>query len=156
MHKVAPIKQVEILVVALTTPVLIGIYENGNLIKKFISNENEKAGDFLITKFDEILKNYEIKSVIYANTPGSFMGIKLSYIILKTLSLTLNFPLFALSGFELNNFSPIRANKNLSFIYQNGEILLEKAEPKPLNLPQNLSNLNKNSDILPNYIIGAI
>ena len=94
--------------------------------------------------------------MIYANTPGSFMGIKLSYIILKTLSLTLNFPLFALSGFELNNFSPIRAHKNLSFIYQNGEILLEKAEPKPLNLPQNLSNLNKNSDILPNYIIGAI
>ena len=156
MHKVAPIKQVEILVVALTTPVLIGIYENGNLIKKFTSNENEKAGDFLITKFDEILKNYEIKSVIYANTPGSFMGIKLSYIILKTLSLTLNFPLFALSGFELNNFSPIRANKNLSFVYKNGEILLEKAEPMPLNLPQNLSNLNKNSDILPNYIIGAV
>ena len=156
MHKVALIKQVEILVVALTTPVLIGIYENGNLIQKFISDENEKAGDFLISKFDEILQIYKIKSVIYANTPGSFMGIKLSYIILKTLSLSLNFQVFAVSGFELNNFSPIRANKNLSFVYKNGEICIEKSESKPLNLPQTLSNLNKNSDILPNYIIGAI
>lgn len=156
MHKVALIKQVEILVVALTTPVLIGIYENGNLIQKFISDENEKAGDFLISKFDEILQIYKIKSVIYANTPGSFMGIKLSYIILKTLSLSLNFQVFSVSGFELNNFSPIRANKNLSFVYKNDEICIEKSEPKPLNLPQTLSNLNKNSDILPNYIIGAI
>ena len=69
LHKVALIKQVEILVVALTTPVLVGIYENENLIQKFVSDENEKAGDFLISKFDEILQIYEIKSVIYANTP---------------------------------------------------------------------------------------
>lgn len=156
LHKVAHIKQVEIIVVALTTPVLVGIYENGNLIQKFVSDENEKAGDFLISKFDEILQIYEIKSVIYANTPGSFMGIKLSYVILKTLSTALNFPLFAISGFELNNFSPIRANKNLSFVYHDGEIVLEKCEPKAFELPQTLSNLNKNSDILPNYIIGAV
>ena len=125
-------------------------------MQKFTSEENEKAGDFLIAKFDEILQIYEIKSVIYANTPGSFMGIKLSYVILKTLSTALNFPLFAVSGFELNGFLPIRANKNLSFVYKGGEVVLEKTEPKAFNLPQTLSNLNKNSDILPVYIIGAV
>lgn len=135
---------------------LLGIYEQGELALKFQSNENEKAGEFLLSKFSEILQNFEISSVIYANTPGSFMGIKLAYVILKTFSVAKNFELFAVNGFELNGGEPIRANKNLSFVFENGEILLKKAESGEFLLPQNLNNIKKSNDILPKYIISAV
>ena len=135
---------------------LIGIYENNNKILEFSSDSEQKADAFLTEKFAQILQEYKIKELIYANTPGSFMGIKVSYVMLKTLSIALDLPLFAVSGFELNGFLPIRANKNFSYIFENGEIKMAKCEPVPMNLPQNLSSLNKSNDILPNYIIEAV
>ncbi len=36
---------------------------------------------------DELLKEYDFTSLIYANGPGSYMGIKISYVGLSTLSI---------------------------------------------------------------------
>lgn len=136
-------------------PAIVGIYENDVLIQK-LSGE-KPASDFLIEAIDYILKNYNLKSITYANGPGSFMGIKVAYVILKTLSIARNLPLYAVSGFELNGNSPIKANKNLSFVLKdNGEIILKKIEAKEFKIPSNLSKLNKTNDILPNYIIDAV
>lgn len=132
------------------------MYENGAKIAEFASAEGEKADKFLICKFSEILKTYKIKELIYANTPGSFMGMKVSYVILRTLSIALDVPLRAISGFELSGFEPIRANKNFSYVYERGEIRMKKCAPAALSLPQDLSVLNKSDDILPNYIIEAV
>ncbi|WP_299086056.1 glycoprotease [uncultured Campylobacter sp.] len=132
------------------------MYENGAKIAEFSSVEGEKADKFLIRKFSEILKTYKIKELIYANTPGSFMGMKVSYVILRTLSIALDVPLYAISGFDLSGFGPIRANKNFSYVYENGEIKMKKCAPAALSLPQDLSVLNKSDDILPNYIIEAV
>ena len=149
------IKQVDILVLTLCKPAIVAIYENDVLVQE-LSNENP-ASDFLIEAIDYILKNYDLKSIVYANGPGSFMGIKVAYVILKTLSITRNLPLYAVSGFELNGNSPIKANKNLSFVLKdNGEIILKKVEAKEFKIPSNLSKLNKTNDILPNYIIDAV
>lgn len=84
------------------------------------------------------------------------MGIKLSYIILKTISLVKACKMTAISGFELNNNQPIQANKHLSFILKDNKIKLEKIPSCKLDLPLNLSNLNQSNDILPNYVIGAV
>lgn len=135
---------------------MIGVYESGAKIAEFASAEGEKADNFLIAKFSKILKDYKIKELIYANTPGSFMGMKVSYVILRTLSIALDVPLRAISGFELNSFGPIRANKNFSYVYERGEIRMKKCLPAPLSLPRDLSILNKSDDILPNYIIEAV
>ena len=135
---------------------MIGVYESGAKIAEFASAEGEKADSFLIAKFSEILKIYKIKELIYANTPGSFMGMKVSYVILRTLSIALDVPLRAISGFELNGFGPIRANKNFSYVYERGEIRMKKCPPAQLSLPRDLSILNKSDDILPNYIIEAV
>ncbi|MDA3058074.1 glycoprotease [Campylobacter sp. VBCF_05 NA6] len=135
---------------------LVGIYEKNDKILEFFSAPGQKADEFLVEKFSQILKEYKISELIYANTPGSFMGIKVSFVMLKTLSIALNLPLYAVSGFELNGFLPIRANKAFSYIYENGEIKMAKLEPAPMKLPQNLSTLNKSNDILPNYIIDAV
>ena len=132
------------------------MYENGAKIAEFSSVEDEKADKFLICKFSEILKTYKIKELVYANTPGSFMGMKVSYVILRTLSIALDVPLYAISGFELSGFGPIRANKNFSYVYDRGEIKMKKCVPAVLSLPQDLSVLNKSDDILPNYSIEAV
>lgn len=145
---------VEILVCSLDNPLLVGIYKQNVLIKQFQSQSH--TSEALIEIFDEILQNYDIKTIIYANGPGSFMGIKVAFVILKTISIVKNCDFKAISGFELNDFSPIKANKNLSFIYENGEVKLSKIQPKNFKLPQNLSNLNFISDTLPNYILSAI
>lgn len=145
---------VEILVCSLDNPLLVGIYKQNVLIKQFQSQSH--TSETLIEIFDEILQNYDIKTIIYANGPGSFMGIKVAFVILKTISIVKNCDFKAVSGFELNDFSPIKANKNLSFIYENGKVKLSKIQPKNFKLPQNLSNLNFISDTLPNYILSAI
>ncbi|WP_082255648.1 glycoprotease [Campylobacter geochelonis] len=140
---------------SLASPVLIGIYENEILIKTLSSDE--KSSEFIIEAIEEILQKYQISEIIYANGPGSFMGIKVAYVILKTLSIVKSCPMYAVSGFELNGNQPIRANKNLSFVLEKDfSISLKKVEPVNFELPKDLSNLNKFDDILPNYIIDAV
>lgn len=138
---------------ALSTPLLVGIYENNNLIKEISSQE--KASEALIDILQKF-KNLDIKSITYANGPGSFMGVKTSYVILKTFCIATGCKFLATTGFELNGFNPIKANNNLSFIYEDGKIKLKKMTPVPFNLPINLLNLNRSYDTLPNYIIDAI
>lgn len=133
---------------------MVGIYCDDCLIENLSSDK--KVGDFLIEVFDEILSKYEIQEIIYANGPGSFMGIKLAYVILKTICIVKECKMYCVSGFELNRQKPIRANKNISFVLKNNEILLQKAKPGEFTLPLNLSDLNKSDDILPNYFIAAV
>ena len=136
---------------------LVGIYsENNELIKEIKSDE--KSDIALIKIIDKILNNkeYELQKIIYANGPGSFMGIKVAYVILKTISIIKKCKFYAVSGFELNGNLPIRANKTLSFVKIGSEIRLEKVEAGEFSLPKNLSVLNLNSDTLPNYIIQAV
>ncbi|AGZ82300.1 metal-dependent protease, putative molecular chaperone [Campylobacter fetus] len=139
---------------ALSSPLLIGIYENDNLIKELSSDQ--KASESLIAFLDEISLEFIISSITYANTPGSFMGLKVSYVILKTFCIAKNIDFWAVSGFELNGFGAIRANKNLSFVYSKDGVSLQKVEQTDFKLPNNLSNLNKKCDTLPEYIIDAI
>lgn len=75
------------------------------------------------------MQKYDFTDLIYANGPGSYMGIKISYVSLKTLSIIKNIPLFAISAFELNNYGPISANKNFCFVYKQDQIILEQNTP---------------------------
>lgn len=148
------IKSVDILVIGISSPFLVGVYEDDKLIQSFSSQKH--ISEALIEILGEISSKFNISSIIYTNTPGSFMGLKVSYVILKTFCVAKNIDFFAVSGFELNNGGAIRANKSLSFVLQNNQILLKQAEPTPFKLPLNLSNLNKTSDTLPSYIIQAV
>ena len=130
---------------------MIGIYQDDQLIQTYTSEE--KASEFLPKILDQILKKYEFSSLIYANGPGSYMGIKISYVSLKTLSIVKNIPLFAVNAFELNDYQPISANKNFCFVWKNGEIILEKNTPVNFFLPKNLKELKLNNDNLPFYFL---
>lgn len=133
---------------------MIGLYENDILIKSIKSEE--KASEFLPVILSELEKDFKPQRLIYANGPGSFMGIKISFLALKTLSIAKDLPLFALSGFKLNDYKPILANKNLCFVYEKGEISLKKGEPGDFHLPQSLANLEFETDNLPNYFLPVV
>ena len=76
MHKI-----VDVVLVALSSPIQIGIYEDKKLIQTIKSEE--KSSEVLPKIYDDILKKYKVKNLFYANGPGSFMAIKVAYIFLK-------------------------------------------------------------------------
>ena len=139
---------------ALTNPLQIGLDENDNLIKSIESSQ--EASEALPVLLDEILAEFRLTKLVYANGPGSYMGIKISYISLKTLSVVQNLPLFAVSAFELNGYAPIRANNALCFVYEKGEISLQKAVAGKFVLPANLSALNLQENNEPFYFLDAV
>ena len=99
--------EVDIIVIAINSPLIIGIYQNKKLVKK-ISVEG-KTSQILPVQFEKIIKQYIIKNVLFANGPGSFMAIKITYIFLKSLSTVLNFQLFSQDAFFFNKNKPIKA-----------------------------------------------
>lgn len=133
---------------------MLGIYKNNLLVKSITSYE--KASEFIPKILQELLQDFTFDELIYANGPGSFMGIKISYVSLSTLSIVRNIPLFAISAFELNNNQPISAHKEMCFVKKGDEIFLENATSGEFVLPLNLSKLNKKNDNLPFYFLPAI
>ncbi|NCO02015.1 MAG: hypothetical protein GW906_09315 [Epsilonproteobacteria bacterium] len=122
-------KKVDILLIALSSPILIGVYENRQLIDSIESKE--KSSDVLPLLFDELLKKYEVQNLFYANGPGSFMAIKIAYIFLKSISILKNIPLFARDAFYFNNNQPIKAIGKLYFVKISSEIKTQKLETVP-------------------------
>ncbi len=89
------------------------------------------------------------------------MAIKISYLFLKTLSISKNLQLFATDGFEFNENSPIKAVGTLYFIKKNGRITTQKIDDikskiKLFNLPQKLDINIFTSDNKPLYILPAL
>lgn len=133
---------------------MLGIYQNDSLVKTYTSFE--QTSEILPTLLQEVLELYSFSKFIYANGPGSYMGIKISYISLKTISIVKNIPLFSLSAFELNDYKPILANKNICFVYKDNKITLEKQEPGEFFMPHSLKGLKISTDSEPFYFLDAI
>lgn len=137
----------------------MGVYENNTLIEKFQSQE--KTSDILPKIFDTILKQYNLNTLYFAKGPGSFMAIKITYLFLKTVSITKNMPLFATDGFAFNQNSPIKAIGTLYFIKKNGKISTQKIDEikekiKPFDLPKILDKKIFTSECEPLYILPAL
>ena len=138
---------------------MIGVYENNILIEKFQSQE--KTSDILPKLFDKILNKYNITNLYFAKGPGSFMAIKITYLFLKTISITKNMPLFATDGFAFNQNSPIKAVGTLYFIKKDGKISTQKIDEikekiKPFDLPKFLDKKIFTSESEPLYILPAL
>ena len=96
-----------------------------------------------------------------ANGPGSFMAIKVSFVFLKTLSITKQIPLFGCDGFYFNQNSPIKAVGNRFFMKKNGNISTEifdgnKEDIKPFVLPSFLDKTIFKEDVEPIYVLPAV
>ncbi len=142
---------------ALSSPLLVGVYKNGQLLEKIESSQ--KTSDALPGIFKKLFKQYQIQKIFYARGPGSYMAIKLVYVFLKTLQIVKNIELFGCEGFVFNNNRPIRAFGNLYFVKEDGKIVTKKFE-KPLKssfeLPQRLDEVECGEEISPLYVLPAV
>ena len=152
---------IKVLVISISHPILIGIYENDELVK-IISKEG-KTSDILPSLFDGILSSYDVKEIFYVNGPGSYMAIKIAYIFLKTISIVNDIKLYAVSGFDFNNNSPIKALGKKYFFRENIDLkeeitikFLEDNKIEDFLLPETLKNIKFNDNILPEYNLPAV
>ncbi|EJF06307.1 hypothetical protein ThvES_00016180 [Thiovulum sp. ES] len=149
--------KVDLVVVAIESPLLIGIYENGDLIEKM--EIEGQTSENLPIHFEKILEKYRVERVLFANGPGSFMAIKINYIFLKTLSTVLGIELFGIDAFFFNGNQPIKAIGGMSFVKTENVINLEKVEnftKMPFYLPEKFDISLYSKDIEPLYILPAI
>ena len=156
MQDLSP-KHYSLLIISIASPLLIGVYENDVLIKT-ISSE-KKTSEILLPVIMECLEIYDISKIIYTRGPGSYMAIKLTYIMLKTIEITRNIPCFGCSGFALNDNQPIKAIGNLYFIKEKETIITKKYE-QPVKasfaLPQSIHDLELDEESTPEYILPAV
>lgn len=142
----------------MTPPLQIGVYHDSTLIESIKSDD--KTSDALPPLFDALLKKYTINALYFAKGPGSFMAIKVTYIFLRTLSITKNIPLFATEGFTFNDNNPIKATGALYFMKKDGKILTEKIGTpltrQDFTLPTTLERTHFSSDVEPLYVLPAV
>jgi tRNA A37 threonylcarbamoyladenosine modification protein TsaB len=136
---------------------MIGVYEDGTLIES-ISSE-QKTSQVLLPLLQECLAKYDVSTMIYTRGPGSYMAIKLTYIMLKTIEITRGIKCVGCSGFALNGGEPIKAIGNLYFIKEKETIITKKYE-QPVNvkftLPQSIHDLELDEESTPDYKIPAV
>jgi len=150
-------KKIDLLLITLTSPILIGVYEDKKLIETIESEQ--KSSDILPLIFQDLLKKYKIEKLFYANGPGSFMAIKVAYIFLKSLSVLKGIPLYARDAFYFNENQPIKAVGKLCFVKIASKIETRKFETVPevkFSLPNELHYDEFSINTTPLYKIGAV
>jgi len=146
---------VDIVAIPIASPFLLGIYQNGSLIETI--QKEGMTSDILPEIFDNLLKKYDIKHIIYAKGPGSYMSIKLSYVFFKTLEITKNIKLLAKDGFYFNGGAPIKAVGNSYFVKKDGIISIEKnLKEGKFSLPQKIDLNEFDEDVSPLYVLKAV
>ena len=135
----------------------MGVYEDGKRVDTYTSEK--KTSEILLPLLMECLDKYPISEVIYTRGPGSYMAIKLTYIILKTLEITKGIKCLGCSGFALNGGNPIKAIGNLYFTKEKETIITKKYE-QPVSatfaLPLSIHNLVIEEESIPNYLLPAV
>ena len=152
-----PKREVDVVLVALSTPLLVGVYENGVLIEELESQQ--RSSEVLPSIYKELLGKYNIKTLIYANGPGSFMSIKVAYIFLKSLSILKDIPLMSVDAFYFNGGRPIKAIGKLHFVKIHDKIETRKfdgVEKTAFKLPRYLHKEDFSEETAPMYGIAAV
>jgi len=156
LQKVLP-KRYELLIISISSPLILGVYEDNMLIETLSSDL--KTSEILLPLIKECLDKYDISTIIYTRGPGSYMAIKLTYIMLKTIEIMQGIKCVGCSGFALNGGEPIKAVGNLYFIKEKETIITKKYE-QPVNvkftLPQSIQDLELDEESTPDYILPAV
>jgi len=150
-------KSYTLLVISISSPLLLGVYEDNKIIES-ISSEL-KTSEILLPTITNALDKYDISKIIYTRGPGSYMAIKLTYIMLKTIEITRGIACLGCSGFTLNGNQPIKAIGNLYFIKEKETIMTKKYEQPvnaPFALPQSIHDLELDEESTPEYILPAV
>ncbi|MEA1954522.1 MAG: hypothetical protein U9O24_09045 [Campylobacterota bacterium] len=152
-----PLHKYQLLIIAISSPLLIGVYRDALLIESFESEK--KTSEILLPLLNQCIKKYDLSNIIYTRGPGSYMAIKLTYIMLKTIETLKGIECLGCSGFSLNGGQPIKAIGNLYFIKEKETIITKKYE-QPITvkftLPQSIHDLELDEESIPDYLIPAV
>jgi len=146
-----------LLVISISSPLLIGIYKDNELIESHSSEK--KTSEILLPSIIKYIKTYDVSRIIYTRGPGSYMAIKLTYIMLKTLEIVRGIKCLGCSGFVLNGGKPIKAIGNLYFIKEKETIITKKFEQPVIGtftLPQSIHDLKLDEESIPDYVLPAV
>jgi tRNA A37 threonylcarbamoyladenosine modification protein TsaB len=163
-------KNINLIVSVIDLPVSIAIYKNKKLDHIIEFLPEEKTSDALPLKLQTLFEKYgadNINSIVYTNTPGSFMAIKVTYLFLITVSLSLNIKILAIDGFSLNQNMPIKAIGKMHFIKNSKTnkielIASEKLDQKLINqqnkiiFPEVFDEKSFSEEIEPIYNLPAV
>ena len=147
----------DLVVIALTSPIIIGVYKDKELIETIKSEK--QSSEVLPELFKALMDKYEIEHIVYANGPGSFMAIKVSYIFLRTLCIVKKISLLATDAFYFNNNTPIKAVGKLYFVKKSNAIETETLKEAPVmefTLPHQLRLEDFSTESAPFYGLGAV
>ncbi len=156
LQKVLPSKY-EILIISISSPLLIGVYENSKLIET-VENAG-KTSEVLLKILTELASKYDYKRVVYTSGPGSYMAIKLTYITLRSLEILKEIRFEGCEAFELNQNKPIKAMGKLYFIKEKHTIITKKFDEvleQRFRLPSMLSEVTILDNNKPLYILPAV
>jgi len=146
-----------VLVISISSPLLIGVYKDGVLVEKI--ERREKTSDILLKLLMNIANRYDYREIVYTNGPGSYMAIKLSYIILRSLEILKDIKFYGCDAFSLNNQNPIKAVGKLYFIKEKETIITKKLDEvvdSEFVLPKTIHNLVLDKESIPNYMLPAV
>jgi len=153
----SPSPKFTLLIVSIASPLLLGVYEENILVKHYSSEK--KTSEALLPLLEEIMQRYDLSEIIYTRGPGSYMAIKLTYIMLKTIEILRGIPCIGCSAFALNGGQPIKAIGNLYFIKEKETIMTKKFEQPvnaPFALPQSIQDLAIDEESTPEYMLPAV
>jgi len=155
LQKASP--EYTLLILSISSPLQVGVYRDATLIETIKSEK--KISEALLTIIDELLKRYSFCRMIYTRGPGSYMAIKLTYIILKTIEIVRKIPVEGCSAFVCNDNRPIKAIGNLYFVRE-GEMIatrrFDQPVPQEFMLPVSLQELKIDRESIPDYSLPAV
>jgi len=146
-----------ILINSVATPMMIGCYEHDKLVCS--KTLDGRASDVLLQTITALMDQNSIDKMIYVNGPGSYMAIKLTYIILQSIEILRGIPFEACSAFELNGNKPLKAMGQLYFVKEKETIITQKFDntvTQEFGLPDYLGTLAIAKENTPLYIIPAV
>ncbi len=141
----------------MTSPLLAGVYVDRRLVETFSSEAKSSEG--LPPLLHRVRYAYDLQALYYAKGPGSFMAIKVTYVMLKTLSIVLEIPLYAADAFTFNGGRPIKAVGRSCFVKRGQEIVVERgceATEEGFTLPSTLDPSLFDLDAEPLYVLPAV
>jgi len=105
------------------SPMGFALYRNGKLAEEW--KRRGYVSENLAEEIKELLERLELQEIVYINGPGSYMGIKLTYILLKTLEMLKGISFSACSAFALNGGHPLKAMGELYFVKEKETIITQ-------------------------------
>ena len=146
-----------ILINAIAVPLQLGLYrENRKITQLEIEGQTSEV---LLAAVERWLEEYEVERCIYVNGPGSYMAIKLTYLMLRTIEMIRGITFFGVSAFELNGGKPVKAMGNLYFTKEKETIMTQKFDDKVKQefwLPDDLRVVSLEEENMPHYILPAV